>query len=458
VALVGTTPRCRCLVNPLADALAQAGRRPYVLAEGRDPCSRRRTWARGGLPVESTGQARRALLHEGITFLRAYHDPVLLDVTLEGSGWELPALLGHCQEVWWLVEAGSFGPALQRLKALFRQAPELAARTHLVWVKRPGEPLPPAGRHFPSSAAGEFQVTLGEPAGRPTSLEARDLSRLVRHLQRRRLGLALSGGGMRGLAHLGVLRGLERAGIYPDLISGTSVGAVIGAGHSWGYEPDTLLEMFQDELAFGRLLRRVPGAGLLKTWSLFRFGGWRRLMRRYLADTALEQLPIPVYPVSVDLISGTCVVRDRGDAVDALLESCNLPGLTRPILRDGAVLVDGGVLNNVPGDVARERGADLVVGVNVGSQLAPPFGAGRTTPARRMQSPGLLKVLLRVLDVQQSGLLAGQTAGVDLMITPDISAYSLFDYGKFAELAEAGEAAAEKAVPALKGLLADLDA
>ena len=303
-----------------------------------------------------------------------------------------------------------------------------------------------------NTAAGEFQVTLGEKDGRPTRLQERDLARRVHHGQRCRLGLALGGGGLRGLAHLGVLRALERAGIYPDLISGTSVGAVMAALYSRGYSPDALLELFQKELAFGPLMRLVPGAGILKTWSLFRFGGWRRKLRRYLGDATLEQLPIPVYPVSTDLISGTCVVRDRGDAVDALLESFNLPGFSRPIVRDGAALVDGGVLTNVPGHVARGRGADLVVGVNL---CARPGATRPTALVGRVADLGFLGVLRRVLEVQRSSVLPAGPGAVDLMIAPDLGAHGYFRYSKFAELARVGEAAAEEAIPALTGLLAD---
>jgi predicted acylesterase/phospholipase RssA len=391
--------------------------------------------------VGSAGEARGAFLRRQVSSLLGQHDLVLLDVTPEHSGWELPVLLAQAQEVWWLVEAGADEPALQRLQALLRRAPELAGRTRLVWVRREGDPLPPAGRHG-LGIAPDFQVTLGEKGGQPGRLQKRDLARLVHHLGRRRLGLALGGGGMRGLAHLGVLRALDRAGIYPDLISGTSIGAIMAAAYSWGHSPDAILGIFQKEVASRGLLRRAPWAGILKTWSLFRFGGWECKLRRYLGDAALEQLPTPVYPVSVDLILGACVVRDEGDVVAALLESSNLPVLIRPILRDGAALVDGGVLNNVPGDVARDRGADLVVGVDVGAPLAP-----------RLRGNGFLKVLLRVLAVRQSNLLVGPGA-VDLMITPDLGAHGVFHYGQFAELVRAGEVAAEEAVPALKGLLA----
>jgi predicted acylesterase/phospholipase RssA len=396
-------------------------------------------------------------LHARISALREQYAPVLLDVTPEGSGSELPALLARAREVWWLVEVGSYEPALQRLEALLRQAPVLAGRTHLVHVRRESDPRPTAGWPRLNTAAPDFQVTLGETDGPPPRLQQRDLSRLVHHLLRRRLALALGGGGMRGLAHVGLLRGLEKAGIFPDLISGTSIGSVIAAGYSYGYEPDAFLDMFQKEIASGPLLKRTPGGEALKTWSLFRFGGWKRILRRYLGDVALEQLPIPVYPVSADLISGTSVARDRGAVVDALLESINLPGITRPIARDGLVLVDGGVLNNVPGDVARHRGGDLVVGVNLAPPLTPRFGAGgQRIPADQRLYPGPLDVLLRVMEVQQSEVLGRRTGAVDFMITPDIGDHSLFHYGRFQELALAGEAAAEEAVPALNGLLANL--
>jgi predicted acylesterase/phospholipase RssA len=260
-------------------------------------------------------------------------------------------------------------------------------------------------------------------------------------LRRRRLGLALGGGGMRGLAHLGVLRAFERAGIFPDLISGTSMGAVMGALYSWGYAPDAILEIFHEGAASGWLWHCLPGGEVLKTWSLFRFGGWRRRLRRYLAVATLEQLPIPVYPVSVDLVSGTCVVRDRGDAVEALLESTNLPGLNRPILRNGAALVDGGVLNNVPADVARDRGADVVLAVDVSRPTASP------------QETGFLKVLLRVLELQQSGGLARQADEADLVITPGLGDHGVFCYDHLADVVRAGEIAAEEALPRLRSLL-----
>jgi predicted acylesterase/phospholipase RssA len=434
VALVGTTPRARSLVRPLLGALVQAGERPYLLTEGREVCSGSR-----------------------IAALREHHDPVLLDVTPECSGWELPTLLAQAREVLWLVEVGACEPALGRLDALLRQAPELARCTHLVHVRRESDPLPSAGWPELNTAAPDFQVTQGETDGPPPRLQQRELSRLVHHLLRRRLALALGGGGMRGVAHVGLLRGLEKAGIFPDLISGTSIGSVVAAGYSRGYGPDAILDIFQKELASGPLLKRTPGGEALKTWSLFRFGGWKRILRRYLGDVALEQLPIPVYPVSVDLISGDCVVRDRGAAVDALLESINLPGIIRPITRDGLVLVDGGVLNNVPGDVARHRGGDLVVGVNLAPPSIPRSGAGgQTIPADPWQYPGLLNVLLRIMEVQQSEVMGRRTGAVDFMITPDLGDHGLFHYGRFQELARAGEAAAEEAVPALKALLANL--
>ena len=106
---------------------------------------------------------------------------------------------------------------------------------------------------------------------------------------------------------------------------------------------------------------------------MFRFGMWDRMLRPYFHDWTLEQLLMPCSAVAVDLVTGRQVVRDKGDAVDALLESINLPVISRSICRDGMALVDGGVLNNLPADVLAGKGCDFIVGVNVSAKLSQQF-------------------------------------------------------------------------------------
>jgi predicted acylesterase/phospholipase RssA len=122
-------------------------------------------------------------------------------------------------------------------------------------------------------------------------------------------------------------------------------------------------------------------------------------------------------------------------------------------LRDGMALVDGGVLNNLPGDVLPERGADFVVGIDVVSKL--PAGFARSPRGKR---PGILETLLRVTEVQAFGTTALRATSFDLLITPDTSAYEFADFSRAAELAEAGELAVQEVLPQLRQLLAQLEA
>ena len=173
-------------------------------------------------------------------------------------------------------------------------------------------------------------------------------------------------------------------------------------------------------------------------------------------DVWLEQLRIPLSTVAVDLVSGRQVVRDRGDAVNAVLESINLPTISRPILRDSMALVDGGIFNNVPADLLPDRGADLVVGIDIAAKLSQRF-AGNTpgTETHKMRRPGQFETIMPANEVQDHEITALRTKAMDLMISVDTSAFDFADFSKARELAEAGEHAAEQAIPQLKQLLAE---
>lgn len=190
---------------------------------------------------------------------------------------------------------------------------------------------------------------------------------------------------------------------------------------------------------------------------MFRFGAWDRKLRAYAGNARLEQMRIPFSTVTVDLVAGRQVVRDRGDAVHAILESINMPTIAPPILRDGMALVDGGILNNLPGDVLAERGAALIVGVDVGARLPQKFGKRLLRSNGKYRRPRVWETLLRVNEVQASGVNIPSTTAIDLTIAPDASAFDFADFTKGFELAEIGEAATEEAIPQLKQLIADLE-
>ncbi|HEY2838684.1 MAG TPA: cyclic nucleotide-binding and patatin-like phospholipase domain-containing protein [Pirellulales bacterium] len=458
IGLVNSTLRTQGLIRPLAEALIASGDSVEVLTD------RPQAWPTAGeyhverLPATQRGEEKVRALHEQLGGMIECHDRVLVDVTQSGLESELPKLLSPCEEIWWLIEPRFQATSLNNLRKLLDAEPRMAARIRLVWILAEGEQLSASLPPGFEALASDFKVVLGDGNSAPSRHQRLGIERLARRLRGARIGLALGGGGARGMAHLGVLRGLERAGISFDLMAGTSSGALVGLSYAGGWSPQEAIDSFTDALTPPALVRAMPGGNRLYMWTMFRMGAWDRKLRKFLGDARLEHLQIPLSTVAVDLITGRQVIRDRGDAIHAVLESINVPGVSRPILRDGMALVDGGVLNNLPADVLVDRGASFVVGIDVATRMPMKFGGNQPgTPMEQMRRGGALETLFRVNEVQAYGVTAMRHSAVDLMITPDTSAFEFADFCRARELADAGEAAAEAAIPELKRMLSELN-
>jgi predicted acylesterase/phospholipase RssA/CRP-like cAMP-binding protein len=458
VGLVNSTLRTQALIGPLARALVTHGDSIEVLTD------RPEKWPAAGdylierIPAALAGDGKIRAVQERLQQVIEHHDRVLLDLTQAGLETELPRLLLSCEEVWWLVEPRFSATSCGNLRKLLAAEPQLAGRVRLVWIldrtERFTPPQPPGVGNAPAS----FKVVLDEPHRAPGRPQQHGIGRLVRHLRGTQIGLALGGGGARGLAHLGVLRGLERAGITFDIVAGTSSGALMGAAYAGGWSPEEAVDAFKEALTPPRWLELLPGGKRVYVFAMFRAGAWDRKLRHFFGDSTLEQLQIPFVTVAVDLVTGKQVVRDRGDTIHAVLESINVPLIARPIFRDGMALVDGGVLNNLPADVVAERGATLVVGVDVATRMPARYGENVPgMPTSKMRRAGPLETLFRVNEVQAYGITALRSDAVDLMITPDTSAFEFADFSQAHELADLGEHAAESVLPQLKQMLRDLE-
>lgn len=178
-----------------------------------------------------------------------------------------------------------------------------------------------------------------------------------------RLGLALSGGGARGLSHIGVIRALEKASIRPDYLTGTSMGGVIAAGLAAGLS-SAEMEQIAHDFASPRQLLRMADLTVPRE-SLFRGERLLAFFDQHLNGCTFADLSIPLTLVAVDLNSGQEVHLREGSVSDAVRATVAVPGLLAPIKRDGHRLVDGGLLNNLPVDVVRKMGADVTVAVDV---------------------------------------------------------------------------------------------
>ncbi|GIG55431.1 patatin-like phospholipase family protein [Demequina activiva] len=179
-----------------------------------------------------------------------------------------------------------------------------------------------------------------------------------------RVGLALGGGGVLGAAHVGVLQVLLERGITPTVVAGTSAGAVMGAAYAVGLDPyDLEARTYRAGWGTFGTLSPKPGLGLLTADAL------RQTVRNVAGDAVIEDLPLRYAAVATDIETREVVVLDRGPLADAIAASIAVPGIFRPVRVGGRMLIDGGVVQNLPIQTAFELGADHVIAV----RLAPEW-------------------------------------------------------------------------------------
>jgi predicted acylesterase/phospholipase RssA/CRP-like cAMP-binding protein len=272
---------------------------------------------------------------------------------------------------------------------------------------------------------------------------------LADRLAGRSLGLVLAGGGARAFAHVGVLRELEDAGLHVDRVAGSSIGAIIAAVHAGGRDGAAL-----EEVCYAEWVRRKPFSDWrLPTHSL---AGGRRvrtaLARALGAETVLEGLPRQLHTVSTDLVSRSRQVHRRGSVVDATLASARLPVLFAPIPDDsGRLLIDGGVLDNLPVDLLTERDEGPVVAVNI--SMGGGSGRARSGPPR---VPALGETLLRTMMIGSGGAVAAAAARGATVVTPATLGVGLLEFHQLDRMVEAGRAAARTLLDQAGGDLAGL--
>jgi NTE family protein len=197
---------------------------------------------------------------------------------------------------------------------------------------------------------------------------------------RPKIGLALGSGSARGLAHLGVIRAIEDAGIELDFIAGTSMGALIGAIHAAGKlgELEATFRTFDWKKTVSFFDVVLPKSGLLDGARI------SALARAHIHATSIETLPKPFAAVATDIVSGEEIVIRSGDVIEAVRASLSVPGIFTPVRSNGRVLVDGGLTNPVPVSVARAMGADIVIAVDLnheiiaGKNMKPLLTAAKT--------------------------------------------------------------------------------
>lgn len=289
---------------------------------------------------------------------------------------------------------------------------------------------------------------------------------------RPRVGLVLSGGGARGLSHIGVLKVLDELRIPVDAIAATSMGSIVGGLYASGMGADQMetevraidwARMFSDEPPRADLTLREKDYQALyplpleiglneKGFSLFKgaiSGANLELwLHRRLIDfdnlSTFDALPVPFRAIATDMVDGREVVIDRGDLAKAIRSSMSIPGVFAPAEVGGRILGDGGLVNNLPVDVVKAMGVDVVIAVNIGTPLM--------TREQLSSVLGFTAQTLNILTEQNVRASLARLGPMDILIAPDLGATTSFDFGEGARLIAAGEHATRAAAPRLAAL------
>ncbi len=271
-----------------------------------------------------------------------------------------------------------------------------------------------------------------------------DIQRVARMLTGRGIGLVLSGGGARGFAHIGIVKALREAGIPIDLVGGTSMGGILGAGVALRWSIEELTERFRRAFVDVNPLRdyTLPFVSLVSGRKV------SKLLKNAFGDVTIEDLPQQFFCVSSNLTTGHSEVHRRGALWRWLRASVAIPGVLPPIIHKGDVLVDGGTMNNLPVDAMRELGRGPVIGCDVGADRAFTSGSDEIDVplpwqlmswSRRARSlPNIFQILWRAGMVNSSTMTAAHREKTDLLLQPPLAQIDMLNWKAFDKAIAAG--------------------
>ena len=302
------------------------------------------------------------------------------------------------------------------------------------------------------------------------------------------LGLALGGGAARGFAHIGIVKTLVAHGIVPDVVVGTSIGAVVGGSYAAGHldRLEHWARSLQPRNILSYLDIRLDGSGLIGGGKL------AAQLQAAIGDITIEQLPLKFASVATEVRTGHEIWLTHGRMVDAIRASYALPGIFAPVLVGDRWLVDGALVNPVPVSAARALGAEIVIAANLSSDVfthattifshgpspipaepvvtvapAPKRGFGKFfSPERTMKReffggggrPGISTMMVDAFNIMQDRITRARLAGdpPDLLITPRVGQIGWFDFHRADDLIAYGARAAERAIESIQEAIAIL--
>lgn len=243
-----------------------------------------------------------------------------------------------------------------------------------------------------------------------------------------KIGLALSGGGVKGFAHAGAIKAMEEQGIRPDIISGTSAGAIVGALYSSGYSPDDICSLFKQKDFNDFVKITLPKSGLFATESFLKF------LRQSIKYENLEDLPTPLVVTATNLDKGTSITFDKGNIAERVMASACIPVIFKPVIIKGNKFVDGGIFKNFPVSPIRDL-CEFIIGINASPLTTEKY------------SDNIVAIAERSYHFMFKANTFGDKAMCDIVVeVKNVMQYKTFDLKKVDIIFEQGYLAMKKAL------------
>jgi NTE family protein len=268
-----------------------------------------------------------------------------------------------------------------------------------------------------------------------------------------RVGLALGSGAALGIAHIGVIKALKEAGIPVHLVAGTSMGALVGACYAFDGEIAQV-----EEIALEANLRKIArlldpklafiGMGMLHGKRVENF------LKPIIGDVTIDKCKVPFSAVATDIFTATQVVLSEGSLLKAVRASISIPVVFVPLKYQGRFLVDGGILNPVPADVARSMGATFTIAVNVLNDPRKRRQSGIIGKHEPGKAPGIMNTLVQSIYIMEYEITRSSILKADIIIEPDVSNIEPYAFYRGQEAIAAGYRAAAAVIPEIKRMLA----
>ncbi len=366
-----------------------------------------------------------------------HYDHVVLEGGPDGQAWTQRAVRQADHVL--LVATASADPSPTPAEVALDEAtrPRGARRTLIL--------LHPDGSRRPSGTARWLDCRVIDGHQHVRMDRDGDFGRVARLLAGKAVGLALGGGGARGFAHIGVIRALTEAGVPVDMVGGTSMGSIIAGMHAMGLGHDEMVTLNESLIRLKPFVEfTLPIIAMLRTRRI------ERTAKMAFGEIAIEDLWINYFCVSASLTSAQMVVHERGPVWEATRASGALPGVAVPMLLSAGLLIDGGVVNNLPGDIMRTRCRGDVIVVNVSPDEDRSFALDRIpgpwevlwswiNPFRTSMSvPTVLHIIMRTATLASADRARAVERDADLYLRPPIDNFGLLDFDRIREIVDVG--------------------